>query len=172
MFAFYGKIKNGQLAPEFFVTNLSTRTTLMSGGSCDPLSSLDEEISGEAISLSGVIVRKLDPVRNAVRQAALPGDHLAVMGAKVFDGIRKLLANEQKRTLQKIKADIASKIQQRMEHSGAKGRNQTLTTEAQRTQSQELILPAAEAADSILHGASRHGEYLFFSVASVPLWFN
>jgi hypothetical protein len=56
--------------------------------------------------------------------------------------------------------------------NAAKGRNQTLTTEAQRTQSQELILSAAEAADSILHAASRHGEYLFFSVASVPLWFN
>jgi hypothetical protein len=53
-----------------------------------------------------------------------------------------------------------------------KAATKTLTTEAQRTQSQELILSAAEAADSILHAASRHGEYLFFSVASVPLWFN
>jgi len=29
-----------------------------------------------------------------------------------------------------------------------------------------------EAADTILHAASRHGEYLFFFVASVPLWFR
>ncbi|NLJ27164.1 MAG: hypothetical protein GX433_04025 [Deltaproteobacteria bacterium] len=37
-------------------------------------------------------------------------------------------------------------------------RNQTFTTEAQRTQSEEMILSAAEAADKILHADSRHGE--------------
>jgi periplasmic protein CpxP/Spy len=58
-------------------------------------------------------------VRDAVRQAAQIEEQLAVMRAKVFDEIRKLLTAEQMETIQKIKADFASKIQRRIERKSS-----------------------------------------------------
>jgi periplasmic protein CpxP/Spy len=56
-----------------------------------------------------------DAVRDAVRRAAHFEEQQAVMKAKVFHEIRKLLTTEQLETLQKMKADFGSKMQQRME---------------------------------------------------------
>jgi len=57
-----------------------------------------------------------DAVRYAARQAAQVEEQSAVMRAKVFDEIRRLLTTEQLETVQKIKADFASKGQGRMQH--------------------------------------------------------
>jgi periplasmic protein CpxP/Spy len=57
-----------------------------------------------------------EAVREAAQKAALVGEQLAVMRAKVFDQIRGLLTPEQLEKIQKIKADSASKINRRMEN--------------------------------------------------------
>jgi len=54
-------------------------------------------------------------VRSAAQQAAATEEQMAVLRAKAFDEIRNQLTPEQIETLQKIRADFASKIQQRME---------------------------------------------------------
>jgi periplasmic protein CpxP/Spy len=54
-------------------------------------------------------------VRGAAQQAAHAEEQLAVMRAQAFSEIRKLLTQEQLETLQKIKANFGSKMQQRME---------------------------------------------------------
>jgi len=55
-------------------------------------------------------------VREAARQAAETGEQRAVLRAKIFGEIRKLMTPEQQEMLQKIKADFASRIHQRSGH--------------------------------------------------------
>lgn len=73
--------------------------------------SLGEAITGDAFNE--------DAVREAVRKAAHTGEELAVLRAKAFDAVRKVLTPEQIETLQKIKAHCSSRIRHGIGHGMA-----------------------------------------------------
>jgi Spy/CpxP family protein refolding chaperone len=70
--------------------------------------SLVEAITGDAFNENAV--------REAVRKAAHTGEELAVLRAKAFDAVRKVLTPEQTETLHKIKADFSSRIRHEIGH--------------------------------------------------------